>query len=667
MLYFLKQHFLLSIILLLTVHANGQFTQSKTCIGGSGNDILYPRYINTDQHNYSFKTNDGGSIYFGSSNSTNGTFAPNKGYNDLVAVKIAPNGTLGFTKNLGNYFYEQNFIVTQNTDSSKFFILLENYSNDSFYTNDYEGNITIQYSLICIEQDGNVLWNKILRTENYNKVDKNYFPDPHFENQINLFIDQYENNLTFFEHVKFDTIVHRYIIDSIFYSKTDASGNIKWISAISPFSIYNNSSADIQIDTFFNYSFRLDNNFASVNGKYFQSAFLSNNRNYTTALYSLDDENGAISDVKIIDSFYFKMCSLKNSLLVYGDKSIDNEDNGNKYSSLLYRKYDINLNVIYENQITYYDDVIATNHYISNSATPYFNVDSSKIWFDTHVTITDFIYYSYMLIGINSKVYTYSNIVNQQSGTPLLQLNLNKKEFNYLSNVIDNKFYYASTNLSTDSVPSSIISVYNFNGVQIHEKKIDSTTFSLNSSVTHNVFCNIPSSLAIIYSDNSDSIVKFFVLDTLCNTIMSSYFDSFQYFLPFSNLHVIDTNHYCVLQSIWQDTISGCYPNTDNIVFSAFYKNDVISSVKHHTTSDFLTIYPNPNNGNFTIDFSSKGNFPITISLFDVTGKIVYQQTVLHNDKSLISINEEVLASGLYNIQISSANDVWNKKVLITK
>ena len=185
-----------------------------------------------------------------------------------------------------------------------FFILLENYSNDSFYTNDYEGNITIQYSLICIEQDGNVLWNKILRTENYNKVDKNYFPDPHFENQINLFIDQYENNLTFFEHVKFDTIVHRYIIDSIFYSKTDASGNIKWISAISPFSIYNNSSADIQIDTFFNYSFRLDNNFASVNGKYFQSAFLSNNRNYTTALYSLDDENGAISDVKIIDSFY---------------------------------------------------------------------------------------------------------------------------------------------------------------------------------------------------------------------------------------------------------------------------------------------------------------------------------------------------------------------------
>lgn len=93
----------------------------------------------------------------------------------------------------------------------------------------------------------------------------------------------------------------------------------------------------------------------------------------------------------------------------------------------------------------------------------------------------------------------------------------------------------------------------------------------------------------------------------------------------------------------------------------------ITSTTNRHNTIGELNLYPNPNNGNFTIDFVSKGNYPITISLFDVTGKMVYQQNVQHNNQSLIQISDAVLASGLYNIQISSTNDVWNKKVLITK
>lgn len=93
----------------------------------------------------------------------------------------------------------------------------------------------------------------------------------------------------------------------------------------------------------------------------------------------------------------------------------------------------------------------------------------------------------------------------------------------------------------------------------------------------------------------------------------------------------------------------------------------VTSTINKHNTIGELNLYPNPNNGNFTIDFVSKGNYPITISLFDVTGKMVYQQNVQHNNQSLIQISDAVLASGLYNIQISSTNDVWNKKVMITK
>lgn len=90
------------------------------------------------------------------------------------------------------------------------------------------------------------------------------------------------------------------------------------------------------------------------------------------------------------------------------------------------------------------------------------------------------------------------------------------------------------------------------------------------------------------------------------------------------------------------------------------------TSNKHNTIGE-LNLYPNPNNGNFTVNFTSKGNYPITVSLFDVTGKIVYQQNVQHNNESLLQISDNILAAGLYNIQISSVTDTWNKKVMITK
>jgi hypothetical protein len=93
----------------------------------------------------------------------------------------------------------------------------------------------------------------------------------------------------------------------------------------------------------------------------------------------------------------------------------------------------------------------------------------------------------------------------------------------------------------------------------------------------------------------------------------------------------------------------------------------VTATYNKNNTVGELNLFQNPNNRDFTIDFISKGNYPITISLFDVTRKMVYQQNVQHNNQSLIQMSDAVLTAGLYNIQISSTNDVWNKKVMITK
>ncbi|MFN8284525.1 MAG: T9SS type A sorting domain-containing protein [Chitinophagales bacterium] len=657
---------------------------TKTCIGGNKDEVIYPKYFDRKNSDYNFKCNDGSSIYFFYSNSTDGDFAPNKGYNDLVVLKINTNGQIDFTKNIGNSFYEKSFIVKSSADSSLFFILLERHSNDSLYEQYFNGIINIQHTLMCIDKDGNIIWNKLLRSRNYNKNDSQYFPGAHWENQINLFTDNDDNCLTFFEDAGFDTIAHQYIIDSIFYTKTDKNGNIIWKNSTKPFSIYNNSFPNLQIDTFFNYSFRTDNNFAETNSKYILSAYLSNNRKSGMAIYNLDKNTGNIYTI-FVDSFlFFKLTKSKNEFIIYGNLNKFVEDSGSVYSYFHYRKYDEALNKIYENELRYnipfeydYGWPASFSKTTYCNPVPYFNNDSSKIWFSTDVnTVSEYIYY--YPLGYNVETKTYAYILDPANGVIMQTVDLNKRKYNSLLKKINDVFYYYSFDTTStfdtisfttiSSIDSINITAYNFDGTEL--RSIDDSVGIDNDFL--NSICNIENSI-VVYN-NSNSRLEFKVMDTLLNTVMQGLVDtassSTGYFYNLTskyNIHILDTNHYCVLQSIWQDTISGCYPNTDNIIFNSYTKNDIISSVKNKTTSDFLSIYPNPNNGNFSVNFSSNGNYPITISLFDVTGKIVYQQSLQHNEKSLIPISDAVLANGLYNIQISGANEVWNRKVLITK
>lgn len=353
------------------------------------------------------------------------------------------------------------------------------------------------------------------------------------------------------------------------------------------------------------------------------------------------------------------------------------------------QKYDEQLNIIYENELRYnipFEYVhgwpASYSKTTSCNPIPYFNNDSSKIWFSTDVnTVSEYVYY--YPIGYDVETKTYAYILNPENGIITQTVDLNKREFNsFLLKKMNNVFYYYSfdTISTIDSISlitistfdSASITAYNFDGTELRTTNEIYGISENYSSYPLNNICNIKNS--IVLYNNNNSKPRFIVLDTLFNTIMQGLADTtsyppdyFNYAAMKYNIHILDTNRYCVLQSIWQDTISGCYPNTNNIILSTFSKENIISSVKNNTSLDFLTIYPNPNNGNFTINFSSKGNYPITISLFDITGKIVYQENIQHNNRSFIQISDAVLPSGLFSIQISGLNDMWNKKVMITK
>lgn len=100
------------------------------------------------------------------------------------------------------------------------------------------------------------------------------------------------------------------------------------------------------------------------------------------------------------------------------------------------------------------------------------------------------------------------------------------------------------------------------------------------------------------------------------------------------------------------DTING--ENSDLYTFST-------TAVAVNEISEMrFNIYPNPNDGNFTIEFAQAGNYDVRIS--DITGRIVYSVNDLQPGNKTIQINA---ASGIYDLQIISDNYTSSRKVII--
>lgn len=94
--------------------------------------------------------------------------------------------------------------------------------------------------------------------------------------------------------------------------------------------------------------------------------------------------------------------------------------------------------------------------------------------------------------------------------------------------------------------------------------------------------------------------------------------------------------------------------------------NDAAASI----SMSVLKVYPNPNNGNFTLDFHSASHSSenIIVELKNVAGHVVYSKTISTADghfKGLLS--SEDLEPGYYIINIQQGVETFNRSIIIMK
>jgi hypothetical protein len=109
----------------------------------------------------------------------------------------------------------------------------------------------------------------------------------------------------------------------------------------------------------------------------------------------------------------------------------------------------------------------------------------------------------------------------------------------------------------------------------------------------------------------------------------------------------------------------GCYYYIDDV--SVINCNDTLSSVNEINQQYDVILYPNPNNGTFTIECSAFETGKAILNIYDVTGKKIAEHFVNSKNK-ILTINENNLDAGVYYYQIIIDNKpVKSDKLVIIK
>lgn len=87
-------------------------------------------------------------------------------------------------------------------------------------------------------------------------------------------------------------------------------------------------------------------------------------------------------------------------------------------------------------------------------------------------------------------------------------------------------------------------------------------------------------------------------------------------------------------------------------------------SVDNNTITN-LAIYPNPNKGNFTVQFNSVSNNPIKLGVYDMRGRAVFSNDYQNNGYFNENIQLNNLQTGVYLLKVTDGDRQITKKIII--
>ncbi len=107
--------------------------------------------------------------------------------------------------------------------------------------------------------------------------------------------------------------------------------------------------------------------------------------------------------------------------------------------------------------------------------------------------------------------------------------------------------------------------------------------------------------------------------------------------------------------------INGCSANSNLINYTVTGVNNV------DIQSTQVTIYPNPSNGSFSVDFISITNENLTINIYNALGEVVYSKLITSGSK-LFSIDlSESISNGIYTLMLQGNTGNWVQKFVLSK
>jgi hypothetical protein len=107
----------------------------------------------------------------------------------------------------------------------------------------------------------------------------------------------------------------------------------------------------------------------------------------------------------------------------------------------------------------------------------------------------------------------------------------------------------------------------------------------------------------------------------------------------------------------------------DSGVLNSWYLEVCVNIITPLSSDSFqidgLSIYPNPNNGNFNIVFDNAVSDKVAINVFDISGRSVYVEAFEVSSTFNQNINLNGVSPGLYLVQIVDGTRTTTQKVIV--